>query len=144
MDVVAASRALFVASLLLLAGRVEAQETKKFNAKQLETDFSLPVYSGKGITVERNEVIVTSNEIDRETSADYYVRGKSEKAREFFTKALGEPRKEGSDEEGYRWTYTKHAGRTRLRLVVREEPGSSLTRITLIRKQFMSSEDAKD
>lgn len=96
------NRQLAVALLLLVPSLALGQDAKKFNAKQLEQDFSpLAVFHQKGKVVD-NEVIVTEGEFGADhLQAVYVVRTGVKKALEFYGQKLSaEPKKEGDEALG--------------------------------------------
>ena len=139
---------LAVATFTLGLGTVaQAQESKKFDAKKLAESYGLPIFSGKGVSIVSNEVIDTVNDIDKISTSQYSVRADAKKIVEFYRQSLGEPKKDGSAEEGFRYTFKKAStagSNLRYRVIVREDHESRTVQIMLWKKQYLSSRDADD
>ena len=95
-------RGALAAAVLLLPGLAFAQETKKFNAKELEKDFAaVGVFAPKGVAIIDNEVVVDTEPERDYRQAVYMVRADIKKVLEFYkVKARVEPTTSGDEDLG--------------------------------------------
>jgi hypothetical protein len=134
-----------LAGVALFAGRAQAQESHRFNAKTLAAKYELPVYPTKGHVL-NDEVIESTDDVEHKTTAVYSLKGDYKKAVDFYTKELGTPKQETSDTGIPRWIFKKDeaaGSKVRHRVLITYDKHSKLVNITLWTREYESAADAE-
>lgn len=95
------------AALLSLPETAAAQDSKKFDAKKIESDFALPVFPAKKGQVLDNEMIVTDDSDGETKTKDivFTVRTDAKGVVKFYTGKMGDGKREALDTGGSRWVF---------------------------------------